>query len=500
MKLYQKLLLTLLSALFLFLSFKELGFFAWFALLPFLFALYKSTFRHSLFCSIILGIGFFIGLTYWITGLFVKYIWPVIFLFASIYLIVTGILIHFILNKISQKYLRIFLIPAVWISVEFLRSQTFLAFTIGTLGYSQHNFLPLMHITRFTGIYGVSFILILFNVTVFETIIFYLNNKKLNFRFLAVSLSILLLFVTYGIISVNSNLDRVIKNKNFTEIKIAAVQPNISFGDKYSDKGVEIIPEPYSGLEYFQPGTELVIFPESVIWGKLDNNTDFKDWAGSTAQTENFHLILGQYYHNESKTEWYNSAVLYNPKLEITGIYHEIHPIPFIQYMPYPRILSFLKFLDFSKINLILGDDYSPLEIPGKGKLGINICFESTLPDIARRFRNNDAEAIIVLSDDSSLNDSIAPWHHLIFSRIRAIENGCYFVHSTNTGITAIISPDGDIVKKIDLTKKGVICGNIYLIPYKTFYARFGNLILYIYLGILFTITMIYIFLKRLKQ
>ncbi|MBM3709946.1 MAG: apolipoprotein N-acyltransferase, partial [Actinobacteria bacterium] len=187
-------------------------------------------------------------------------------------------------------------------------------------------------------------------------------------------------------------------------------------------------------------------------------------------------------------------------QLEIIGTYNQIHPIPFSQYIPHPRILGFLKFLDFSKVNLILGNDYTPFKIPGKGKLGINICFESTLPDIARRFRNNGAEAIVVLSDDSSLNESIAPWHHLIFSRVRAIENGCYTVHSTNTGITAIISPDGDIVKKIDLSEKGVIYGNIYLIPYKTFYARFGNLILYIFLGILFTITTIYIFLKRFKQ
>ena len=282
MKFHHKLLLSLLSAIFLFLSFKELGFFAWFALVPFLLALYRSSFRQSLFCSFILGIGFFIGLTYWITELFAKYVWPLIFLFSSIYLVIAGILIHFTVNRVSQTYLRIFLIPAAWVIVEFLRSQTFLAFTIGTLGYSQHNFLPLMHLTRFTGIYGVTFILILFNTTVFETAIFYMNYRKLNLKFFVIGFSLLLLFVIYGIISVNRNLDRVIRNKNLTEIKIAAVQPNISFGNKYSGKGFEIIPAPYSGSEYFMPGTELVIYPESMLWGTVGENVFFKNWAKET--------------------------------------------------------------------------------------------------------------------------------------------------------------------------------------------------------------------------
>ena len=46
------------------------------------------------------------------------------------------------------------------------------------------------------------------------------------------------------------------------------------------------------------------------------------------------------------------------------------------------------------------------------------------------------------------LNDSIAPWHHLIFSKTRAIENGCYVVHCANTGFSAIISPAGNFTKK----------------------------------------------------
>lgn len=100
---------------------------------------------------------------------------------------------------------------------------------------------------------------------------------------------------------------------------------------------------------------------------------------------------------------------------------------------------------------------------PGKGKLGINICFESTLPIISRTFRYKGADAIFVFTDDAGFKHSIASWHHVIFSRVRAIENSCYVVHSSNMGISAVINPIGEIISKTELGKKEVMYETIYL-------------------------------------
>ena len=225
-----------------------------------------------------------------------------------------------------------------------------------------------------------------------------------------------------------------------------------------------------------------MIFPESSLWGNIDENPVFSEWALDTMEKEDLNVLIGQYTHDGNEEVWHNSILLYDRQLNILGKYDEVHPVPFSQYMPHPDILGFLRFLDFSIVNLEPGNNTSPVMLPDKGYLGFNICYESTLPDIARRFRNNGAEAIIVASDDSSLNDSIAPWHHLIFSKVRAIENGCYVVHSSITGFSAIISPDGDMKEKADLMQKDVIYGEIYLMKNKTFYAKYGDLLLYIYL------------------
>ena len=91
LKNYHRLILSLLSALFLFLSFKELGFFAWFALLPFLFTIYKSSLKQTVIFSFICGIGFFMGLTYWMLVLPVKFVWLLLVPLLAVIFLIYGI-------------------------------------------------------------------------------------------------------------------------------------------------------------------------------------------------------------------------------------------------------------------------------------------------------------------------------------------------------------------------------------------------------------------------
>ena len=140
------------------------------------------------------------------------------------------------------------------------------------------------------------------------------------------------------------------------------------------------------------------------------------------------------------------------------------------------------------------------INYPGKGKLGINICFESTLPIISRTFRYKGADAIFVFTDDAGFKHSIASWHHVIFSRVRAIENSCYFVHSSNMGISAVINPIGEIISKKELGKKAVLYETIYLNSEKSFYSRYGDIIVYIYFGFSFVFLCIYIFTVKYKK
>jgi apolipoprotein N-acyltransferase len=66
-------------------------------------------------------------------------------------------------------------------------------------------------------------------------------------------------------------------------------------------------------------------------------------------------------------------------------------------------------------------------------------------------------------------------------------------VHSGNNGISAIIDSNGKILAQTSLVKKEVIYGTVYLNANRSFYSRFGELIIYIYFALTFFYLLIYV-------
>ncbi|OPL17493.1 MAG: hypothetical protein AVO38_00470 [delta proteobacterium ML8_D] len=493
-----KFLLVLLSGALLVSSFYGPGFLAWFCLVPYFIVAYYSNLRQTVFFSFLLGLAYFSGVTYWFLEYSFVFWLPILGILAS-YIIIFGIVLYFIYSKIKWPVLRFILISAVWMAIEFFRNRTFLAFPWGMIAYSQHDYLAVMQMAKITGAYGVSLILILFNTALSESIIDSIKKEKINiknFRYALPVICLVLIIMVSGFININSYRNDTGQRKE-TGINIALVQTNISFDDKFEKDSSVLIPEPHSKDEYFNKGTELIVFPESVIWGTLERNKTFGEWAQKTIKRQNLYLITGQILWDEDKN-YYNSVVLYSPESEIAGRYNKIHPLPCAEYMPYPDVLGFLSFLNIAKLNITPVREFEMINYPPKGSLGINICFESTLPIIARSFRNNGAEAIFVFTDDAGFKDSLASWQHVIFSRVRAIENGCYVVHSSNMGVSAIIDPVGEISSQTKLGRKVVLYDTIFLNSDRTFYSVYGNVIMYIYFGISLIYLAIYIIHKTM--
>ena len=133
------------------------------------------------------------------------------------------------------------------------------------------------------------------------------------------------------------------------------------------------------------------------------------------------------------------------------------------------------------------------LNYPGKGNIGANICFESILQIISRIYRKTGADILFTFTDTAGFRESIAAWHHVIFSKTRAIENNCFMVHSGNNGISAVIDPYGRILAKTEIGKKEILYGSVYLNNKKSFYSLYGELFIYIYFGASFIVLLFYI-------
>ena len=536
MKLYWRIFLSVLSCLLLIVSsYDEFSLIAWLALIPYFIVIAKSNMRSAILLSWLAGIIFFAGITLWFTEYSYSY-WFVIIIILSIYFIFYGAVFKIIYNKIKLPFFRILLISSVWIAVEFFRHRTFLAFPWGVLGYFQHNHLEVMQISKFTGVIGVSLLIILFNLCISEIILYIIDlkprlklklfhhkdlsnntpgeefkaalSKKLAyevfyktsvFKSAAIIFSIAVLNSFAGLIYLKTNASSIEGEK----LNVALVQPNISFDDKFeTDSGFLIPDKTGNDGKYFLEETDLVVFPESIIWGTVENkrNKTFYEWVKKTAGNEDLYFIMGQILWDENEN-YYNAVQLYNPELEIIGRYNKIHPLPCAEYMPYPDVLGFLSFLNIAKLNITPDYKFSLIDFPGKGSIGPNICFESTLQLISRTFRKIGAGSLFTFTDTAGFKDSIVARHHLIFSQVRAIENNSFMVHSGNNGISAIIDPNGRILVKSEIIKKDVIYGSIYFNNRNSFYSRYGELILYIYFGFSLIISMIFeIKLSRRKK
>jgi apolipoprotein N-acyltransferase len=498
MRTYLKIILVLLSAVLAALSFYGLGFLAWFSLVPYFFTLYYCRGAgERTYLSFFFGLVFFAGITFWFTS-YTFGLWIPIIILLSLFPLVFGLAFHFIC-KIKTPYIQIMLMLAVWTAIEFFRCRTFMAFPWGLMAYSQYNYLPIIQIANMTGVYGVSAVIVLFNLCAALTIENLSRKRKLSYRYAGFALSVVVIVLIYGTFSINS-FDIGEVDRDEKKLDIALVQTNISFDDKFEkDTGV-LIPRPYSSEYYFKPGTELVVFAESVLWGPIDRekNSTFSKWARETARKENLHFLLGHILWDEHGN-YYNAVILYSPEFEILGRYNKIHPLPFAEYMPYPDVIGFLKFLNIASCNITPDRNFDLIHYPGKGSIGTNICFESTLSLISRTFRKIGADIIFVLTDDAGFRQSEASWHHVIFSVFRAVENRSYIVHSSNMGVSAVINPQGKMILATELGHRGVFYETVYFIPQKSFYSKAGNIFLYIYSGISAVFLVIYLLVRHRK-
>jgi apolipoprotein N-acyltransferase len=113
--------------------------------------------------------------------------------------------------------------------------------------------------------------------------------------------------------------------------------------------------------------------------------------------------------------------------------------------------------------------------------------------------KNSKSSFIISVSNDGWFGDSLAPYQHLDALRLRSIENQRYSIRAANSGISAVISPSGDLLKNIPFQKKGVINAEIIERNGYTPLSQHGYKILYLFMFLIFLYSAIFFNRKAFK-
>ena len=350
--------------------------------------------------------------------------------------------------------------PALWVLSEWLRTWLFTGFPWLHLGYSQTDSL-FGGLAPILGVFGISWAvaltagagLLLLRAAVRERII---------------AATCLLLLFTSGWLAgrVSWTLD------SGTRRSIALVQGAVPLEVKWRAEFLDQSVERYISLTATHWGSNIIVWPETAIPAFASQVPDLLRQLTAEALRGGGDMYAGFPSVDTGNGQYFNSLLLLgaNPQ-----IYQKRHLVPFGEFTPVAIIFrKFAKLLNIPMSNFSPGHQQQPLLRGQHGIAGVSICYEDAFgEEIIQALP--EAELLINVSNDGWFGDSAAPHQHLQMARMRARETGRYLLRATNSGISAIIDPEGRVRAQAPQFLPFVLTGNITLFSGLTPYARFGN-------------------------
>lgn len=490
------------SALLLILSFPgfNLWILAWAALIPLFFALEDCKPLKAFLISYLTGFIFFSGTIYWLIHVTLP---GMIFVAAylAVYFGLFGLIVNFVMRAKSDYAFGVF--AAAWVALEWIRSHALTGFGWANLGYSQSFNLPIIQIADIFGVYGVSFLIVLFNAAVYTAI---KNFRKKDQFFVPIAMTAVLITIAlgYGIYRLNNV---------FTgeKLKVAVVQGNIPQDKKWDESFAATIMERYGALtrSCAKDKPDLIIWPETSVPGFVENEPDLLERVRALAMEANAPLLVGapRYEKTERGEHYYNSAFLFLKDGSLAGHYDKMHLVPFGEYVPLKDLFFFVhRFARRPIGDFVGGEQFTVLKfmlersikdkdrnwkLVKKVGLGCLICFEDIFPELASGLVKNNAGLLVNMTNDAWFGLSSAAYQHAQASIFRAVENRVNVIRAANTGLSCFVDQKGRIIAKVsnegkDLFVDGFKSCEIVLSRTRTIYNVYGDILPY--LCIFFTV------------
>ena len=465
--------------------------FAWFGLVPLLWAILSPgtaeaprPLRRGFLLAYLCGVLWYIGNCYWVRDTMMRYgdmppMAPTLLLLGyslvlGLYFGLFGLFVVLVRRATGSTRLALAAAPILWTALE-LAAARITSVPWDQLGYSQVDNALVNQLAPWTGVYGISFLLVAANAFLAEFLTIQgrsirsrrrmawivigsglLGDAMFGYRFLPPTPA-----PTATAVLIQPNLDVAGDNawagpewdQHIAEFKRLAGEQCKTYIAGIPQTGAplgEIVCPPYP------THPDLVVWPESPA-PFFENEPRFRQALTAIARQEQAPLVVGNIGTDFSSEEqaWhtYNSALVVGADGARVGRYDKFHLVPFGEYIPYQNLLTFAHKLTGRVSSFTRGDERKVFILPGpngeRHRYGVFICYEAVFADEVREFARLGAEVLVNISDDGWYGDTSAPWQHLNMARMRAIENRRWILRDTNNGITAVIDPYGRVRQSI---------------------------------------------------
>ncbi len=399
-------------------------------------------------------------------------------LYLALYHGFFGLLISLLAQRKSFSRMALLLSPAVWVTVELARTRI-TGFPWDLLGISQVDNIPLARLATATGVYGLSFEIMVVNVAFAAAFLLRGNQRK------AVLTAALGAAV---VLQAGRWVPAPVLPSDHTAQLVQANIPILE-GGAWTRQFFNATLDSLSSVSLNDQNALGASRPDLIVWPEnpapfYTADPLFRNVINDTAQKSNAWMLVGgigmdNSNRNANAQRFYNSGALVSPTGQWTSRYDKAHLVPFGEYLPFKSIFGFAGGLTKEVGDFTPGGAHIPLDADGK-RLGVFICYESIFPDEIRQLVANGAQVFVNISNDGWYGDSGAYAQHLKQARMRAVENARWLLRDTNTGVTSSIDPYGRVVASIPRKTRAALDAPYALSNVLTIYTRYGDWFAYL--------------------
>lgn len=443
------------------------------ALIPVFMVIRNTTWRCVWFHGFLFGLVYYFFFNYWLKG------------FHALAIVIAPVikggemlLLFLALKAIDEAFPKkgYILKGAVWAAYAYLAENWFAGYPYGNIVYALYPYPVLYQIADITGIWGIICLMVFPQAAAADYLYPWVMGKKGSFRLWLKSNLIPLIIwallsvasIIYGIFSLAYWEDRTPSST----MRVACVQHN---HDSWKG-GYNTYRSNFNNLKRYTTES-LVTDPDLVIWSETafvpsvawhttydakgtvwedihDLTIDFVEYAesiGVPLLTGNPKSVIADpslppYDEDGNKNSVeYNTVILFQDG-EIKGEYIKQHLVPFTEHFPYekqlPWLYNLLKAMDYNW--WIPGTEPTVFDLNGV-HFSTPICYEDAFGVLNAEYVASGAEVIINMTNDNWSKKPSAEWQHAEIAAFRSVETRKAMVRGTNSGITCLIVPTGEI-------------------------------------------------------
>ena len=477
---------------------------AWIALVPLLVCLRGDLSFKRYFSRVYYSMLIFCAIALWWVSL-ATLVGGLLTIVAQAFFSSVPLLLFFILKKYRGYGFALFSLPFLWVAWEWLYIRQDLSFGWLVLGNSQAQLTPMIQYADITGVWGVSFWLMCFNVIVVD-LWFRLKYRKKMFVHAVglVSMTVLPLGYSFLVFS-----DHELQQPR-PSVTVSLIQPNIDPVEKwriYTSQDIMLI---YLGLTdraILQNRVDLVLWPETAIPFRIldEKNRSYyeflksriRQWGGSllSGYSDIVYYTVAEvseeeflYKYDPEEKRYYQT---FNASMLVTGsefdppqIYRKMKLVPFAERVPYMEYAPWMDNFTLSLAGISSwgkGSDKTIMEFVTDSGVTVKtsnvICYESIFPGLVAEFVNRGAEFLTVVTNDGWYAKSYGPYQHAAIARFRCIENRRSMARCANTGVSQFIDKYGRVYADIPWWERRFLTAEVERNDILTFYTRYPNLI-----------------------